>query len=95
MANIETNTLRRAAEQLLESFDAIIVQCGDDMPKGWLAAANRMRHALATREHHHPDCNWWKWDWRYSWSELDCTCAKVGAADHKEMCDGQVIQAAI
>ena len=26
---------------------------------------------------HHPDCNWWKWDWRYSWSEYDCTCDKV------------------
>jgi len=26
---------------------------------------------------HHPDCNWWKWDWRYSWDETDCTCEAV------------------
>lgn len=24
--------------------------------------------------YHHPDCNYWKWDWRYSWSSTDCNC---------------------
>ena len=25
---------------------------------------------------HHPDCNWWKWDFRYSWDKTDCNCAE-------------------
>ena len=29
--------------------------------------------------YHHPDCNWWKWDWRYSWDVTDCNCDKVAA----------------
>lgn len=33
--------------QMLEAFDAIILQCGDgSMPKGWLAAANAMRQLV-------------------------------------------------
>ncbi len=23
---------------------------------------------------HHPDCNYWTWDWQYSWAETDCNC---------------------
>lgn len=28
-------------------------------------------------QYHHPDCNYWKWDWRYSWSPTDCNCDEV------------------
>lgn len=34
----------------------------------------RLRNQIAAANHH-PDCNYWKWDWRYSWSPTDCTCA--------------------
>lgn len=27
--------------------------------------------------YHHPDCNYWKWDWRYSWAVSDCNCEEV------------------
>ncbi len=27
--------------------------------------------------YHHPDCNYWKWDWRYSWDSTDCNCEDV------------------
>lgn len=33
----------------------------------------------AIHPYHHPDCNWWKWDWRYSWDVTDCNCDKVAA----------------
>ena len=30
-------------------------------------------------KYHHPDCNWWKWDWRFSWDKTDCNCDSVGS----------------
>ncbi len=27
--------------------------------------------------YHHPDCNYWQWDWRYSWAPTDCNCEDV------------------
>jgi hypothetical protein len=31
----------------------------------------------AMPKYHHPDCNYWKWDWRYSWDVTDCNCESV------------------
>lgn len=28
-------------------------------------------------KYHHPDCNYWKWDRRFSWDTTDCTCEAV------------------
>ena len=33
----------------------------------------------AQTRYHHPDCNWWKWDWLYSWDVTDCNCSQVAA----------------
>lgn len=26
---------------------------------------------------HEPDCNYWQWDWRYSWHVSDCSCKRI------------------
>lgn len=31
-------------------------------------------------KYHHPDCNYWKWDWEHSWDATDCNCEDVGGA---------------
>jgi len=28
-------------------------------------------------QYHHPDCGYWRWDWRYSWDATDCNCEDV------------------
>jgi len=38
----------------------------------------------AKPEFHHPDCNWWKWDWQYSWDVTDCNCDEVAAPPQVE-----------
>jgi DNA repair exonuclease SbcCD ATPase subunit len=38
----------------------------------------------AMPKYHHPDCNWWKWDWRYSWDVTDCNCDKVAGPALKQ-----------
>ena len=48
-------------------------------PEGWCfadvqRAADRIEELEAMPKYHHPDCNWWKWDWRYSWDKTDCIC---------------------
>ena len=25
---------------------------------------------------HDPECDYWRWDWKYSWHISDCTCGK-------------------
>ena len=25
---------------------------------------------------HGPDCVWWDWDWKFTWSTHDCTCGR-------------------
>jgi len=42
---------------------------------------------VSDREQHHPDCNWWKWDWRYSWDVTDCNCEVVGPAKKEDEVD--------
>ena len=50
-------------------------------PAVWFAAP-----APSGPHYHHPDCNYWKWDWRYSWDDTDCNCDKVvGPRNRQEM----------
>jgi len=37
----------------------------------------RVEELESVPKYHHPDCNWWKWDWRYSWDATDCNCDDV------------------
>jgi hypothetical protein len=57
---------------ILEKFVPPLQQRIDE-----LAAENLW---LKDAANHHPDCNYWSWDWRFSWAPTDCTCEKVGAA---------------
>jgi len=41
------------------------------------AEVKRLREGERRPGYHHPDCNYWKWDWRFSWHETDCTCDDV------------------
>lgn len=40
-------------------------------------AQRKIKELEAMPKFHHPDCNWWKWDWRYSWHKTDCNCEQV------------------
>jgi len=35
------------------------------------------KHNIHCGRYHHPDCNYWKWDWRNSWDATDCNCDEV------------------
>ena len=32
------------------------------------------RDAIMAAGNHSLSCNFWKWDWRFSWDQTDCTC---------------------
>jgi hypothetical protein len=38
---------------------------------------------------HHPDCNYWKWDWRFSWHKSDCNCIEVSGPTEPKAAIGE------
>lgn len=58
---------------------------GDSYYEGHIGDLERRIEELeAMPKYHHPDCNWWKWDWRYSWDTTDCNCDAVAGPTEKE-----------
>jgi len=43
----------------------------------WQEMIDRIEELEALPHYHHPDCNYWKWDWQYSWDVTDCNCDEV------------------
>ena len=51
----------------IAALEATIKQVSAEIPSG--------------PHYHHPDCNYWRWDWRYSWDDSDCNCDKVAGPE--------------
>ena len=58
----EGNSMHEVAARSLEAIEALEA---------------RVEELELGPRYHHPDCNWWKWDWRYSWHKSDCNCKTV------------------
>ena len=75
--------------------EAVVIEQADDIVKlkelnaRWVKAYNRMykernkaRERIAAyeaKEYHHLNCNYWKWNWAYSFAPSDCNCVEVAA----------------
>ncbi len=84
LSDIETLTA------IIESLQARLTKLHKEC-NGWMqlsinrAAEIDILNVVQNRlkDYHHPDCNWWTWDWKYSWSPSDCTCNQVGVARNR------------
>ena len=75
-------------ERAVKAFDLMISQkkIDDDTLKNFAGKTAIERAKLEIQliaakaqikaANHDPECDYWRWDWKYSWHISDCTCDK-------------------